>query len=248
MTMLLRVNSKFKKSLETDADFSYDLVSSQAVASVTSISLIQATVNRLFTNINHSNNTISYMNGSSVITNLTIPVKQYTIEELITALNLLYTWTWTLGTDKKLYIENTGLPIILLASSTVAQYIGLTTNISLIPGDPTFPKAMQTFPQLQGPDEIYVQSSILAAGQCLDDIYNTGGSIPLLGIIPCGSVPYGYSINWHSNETSQYTIYSENGTPNQLKRLFIQLTDKYGNLLNLPPLCHVDLLFRLTYA
>jgi hypothetical protein len=60
MTMLLRVNSKFKKITETDSDFSYDLVSSQAVASVTSISLIQATVNRLFTNINPSNNTISY--------------------------------------------------------------------------------------------------------------------------------------------------------------------------------------------
>lgn len=243
-SILLRVNSKFKRATESESDFSYELVSSQAVASVTSISLIEFTVNRLFTNINASNNIIQFYDFASVLITLTLPIAQYTVETLIVALNLLYVdWTWTLGADNRLVLTTVGTPINLLASSTLAQYIGLTADLVFVAET----KTMQSYPQLQGPDEIYVQSSIMASGSTLDDVTGTGGSIPLLGIIPCGNVPYGFTVNYQTPETSQFTVTSMSGTPNQMKRLFIQITDKYGNLLNIPDLCHVDLLFKLTY-
>ena len=243
-SILLRVNSKFKKSNESESDFSYELVSSQAVASVTSISLIEFTVNRLFTNINPTNNIIQFYDFGSNLITLTVPVKQYTVEGLIIALNLLYVdWTWTLGADNRLVLTTVGPPINLISSSLIAQYIGLTADLIFVAET----KSMQSYPQLQGPDEIYVQSSIMASGSTLDDVTGTGGSIPLLGIIPCGTVPYGFTVNYQTPETSQFTVSSASGAPNQMKRLFIQITDKYGNLLNIPDLCHVDLLFKLTY-
>lgn len=248
MSIVLRVNSKYKEANETDANFRYHLVSSQAAASVTSLSLISFTLNRLFTNIYSANDTICILDGALPVY-IAIPWGQYTAIELAAVLStsvsaLLPTFTFTVASNKFVVVNSTGDPYTISFSlSSIATYIGMTDDIVLFTATPAvFP----SYPQLQGPDEIYVQSSIMASGQCLDE-ETLGGSIPLLAAIPCGNVPYGFTVNYNAPQMEQHTVYTDNGSPSQLKTIFIQITDKFGNLLNIPPNCFADILFRVAY-
>ncbi len=249
MSIVLRVNSKYKEPFETDSNFRYHLVSSPAAAAVTSLSLISFTCNRLFTNIYDANNTIVYV-GSGEIYTFVIPKGQYTATELIAVLSLFQpggnVLEWTLVANK-FNCKMTGfIPLlsISLRQSTIATYIGMIDDVLLNAGEVV---ELPSYPQLQGPDEIYVQSSILASGQCLDE-ETLGGSIPLLAAIPCGHVPFGFTVHYNALQMEQHTVYTDNGAPSQLKTLYIQITDRFGNLLNLPANCYVDILFRITYA
>ena len=247
MSILLRVNSKYKNIGESNANFTYDLLSSQAAASVTSITALSFTMNRLFTNIASYNNTLIFQDGSLVQYVQTITPAQYTANELLVQLNTFtipgYTITWTLVNDKYQVVITGATPLLLLVSSTLATYIGLSATLTLVPA---VPQILQSYPQLQHPDEIYVQSSIMATGSCLDTD-QVGGSIPLLLAVGCANVPYGFSINYQTAQQEQYTSYSNKGVPMQLRSIGIQICDKYGNLLNIPENCFVDIIFRITF-
>lgn len=255
-SFLLRINSKYKKKGETNAQFTYDLVSSQACASVTSISLLQFTMNRVFGNIYEGSNVLTINDPEDGNKIMTVPPGQYTITSLVDTLNILantifgvleFTFTWDVTLDR-VSISNTNgegnIRTILWNLSTLAPYIGISEDLS-IPDN--FTVICPSTPQLQGPDQIYVESQILASGQCLDDPQATGGSIPLLGIIPCGDVPYGYTINYTVQELDQTVVTTNHGQPGQLKRIDISITDKFGYLLNIPETCYADILFRVTY-
>jgi len=255
-SFLLRINGKYKKSSETNAQFSYDLVSSQACASVTSISLLQFTMNRVFGNIYSGSNVLVIDNDSGPTVIITVPEGQYNITQLVNTLNILATTAY--GPGELEFTWDTVLDRVAITSfnsdgetytivwdlSTLAPYIGISTNFA-IPYNQTV--LCPSPPQLQGPDQIFVESQILASGQCLDDPQATGGSIPLLGVIPCGDVPYGYTINYTVQELDQTVVTTNHGQPGQLKRIDISLTDKYGYLLNVPETCYADILFRVTY-
>lgn len=255
-SFLLRINSKYKKPDEKNAQFTYDLVSSPACASVTSISLLQFTMNRVFGNIYNGSNVLVIDNDNGITVTITVPEGQYTITQLVDTLNILASNAY--GPDELEFTWDTVLDRVAISSfngdgetytivwnlSTLAPYIGISTNFA-IPFQQTV--VCPSPPQLQGPDQIFVESQILASGQCLDDPQATGGSIPLLGIIPCGDVPYGYTINYTVQELDQTVVTTNHGQPGQLKRIDISITDKYGYLLNIPETCYVDILFRVTY-
>ena len=250
MSMLLRVNNRFKQQGETNSAFTYQLVSSQAVSSVTSLTLINFSLNRLFTNIHSGNNILVYYDGGLTAYTQTIPLGQYTADELITVLNasttvIGYTITWSLS-NNFFVVNMTGpTPLLLSLASTLGRYIGFENTINLFPGTPV---TMPSRPQLQGPDEIFVESIGMANTNCLDNQSVRGGNIPLMSIIPCGNTPYGFTINYTSRQTEQNTVYVDRRVPIQLRTIDIQLTDKFGNLLNLPSNCYADLLFRVTYS
>jgi len=255
-SFLLRINSKYKKQGEKNSQFTYDLVSSSACASVTSLSLLQFTMNRVFGNIYEGSNVLVIDNDNGPTITITVPEGQYTITQLVDTLNILASSAY--GPSELVFTWDTVLDRVSISSfngdgetytivwnlSTLAPYIGISTNFA-IPFQQTV--MCPSPPQLQGPDQIYVESQILASGQCLDDPQATGGSIPLLGIIPCGDVPYGYTINYTVQELDQTVVMTNNGQPSQLKRIDISITDKYGYLLNIPETCYVDILFRVTY-
>lgn len=262
-TFTVRVNSKYKKPQETNAKFSYDLVSSEACASVTSVSLIQFSLNRLFTNIYNGNNVLHFRFSGLDTYFVAARPKQYTVEELCAEMTLQLTniqilpsvfinFVWTFNPGTNLISVDTNVTAsgidIIFEGSTLGPFIGMTSNILNVGGSGEDVVYMQSLPQLQGPDQIYVESSNLASGQCLDDPAQTGGSIPLLGVIPCGDVPYGYTVDHMVNEMSQRTVFTSNGQAGQLKRINIELTDKFGTLLNIPETCYADLLFRVTYV
>lgn len=255
-SFLLRINSKYKKKGESNAQFTYDLVSSQACASVTSISLLQFTMNRVFGNIYIGSNVLAIDNDIGQTFIITVPEGQYTITQLVDTLNILantilgpteLVFTWDTVLDRVAITSYNGddeTYTIVWDLSTLAPYIGISTNLE-IPFNQTV--VCPSPPQLQGPDQIFVESQILASGQCLDDPKATGGSIPLLGIIPCGDVPYGYTINYTVQELDQTVVVTNHGQPGQLKRIDISITDKFGYLLNIPEACYSDILFRVTY-
>ena len=254
-SFLLRINSKYKKYGEKNNQFTYDLVSSSACASVTSLSLLQFTMNRVFGNIYDGSDTLSFAGPDIIgLKTITVPAGQYTITSLVDTLNTLATavfgplellFIWDATLDRVGITNNSGATrTVLWDLSPLAPYIGISTDFSISDG---FTAYCQSPPQLQGPDQIFVESQILASGQCLDDPHATGGSIPLLGIIPCGDVPYGYTINYTVEELDQTVVMTNHGQPSQLKRIDISIVDKYGYLLDIPPTCYVDILFRVTY-
>ena len=255
-SFLLRINSKYKKTGETNAQFTYDLVSSQACASVTSISLLQFTMNRVFGNIYEGSNLLTINDSNLGIKVIYVPAGQYTITSLVDTLNILantifgiveFTFIWDVTLDRVSISNTTGdgsTRTIIWNLSTLAPYIGISQDLAI---PPSFTAICPSTPQLQGPDQIFVESQILASGQCLDDPQQTGGSIPLLGIIPCGDVPYGYTINYTVQELDQTVVVTNHGQPGQLKRIDISITDKFGYLLDIPETCYADILFRVTY-
>jgi hypothetical protein len=175
---------------------------------------------------------------------------QLTNIQILPSVFINFVWTFNPGTNLISVDTNvtaSGIDIIF-EGSTLGPFIGMTSNILNVGGSGEDVVYMQSLPQLQGPDQIYVESSNLASGQCLDDPAQTGGSIPLLGVIPCGDVPYGYTVDHMVNEMSQRTVFTSNGQAGQLKRINIELTDKFGTLLNIPETCYADLLFRVTYV
>jgi len=255
-SFLLRINNKYKKIGESNARFTYDLVSSQACASVTSISLLQFTMNRVFGNIYEGSNVLVIDNDGGPTRTITVPAGQFTITQLVDTLNILASTIY--GVNELVFTWDTVLDRVSITSfngdgetytivwdlSTLAPYIGISNDLSI---PPNLTVICPSPPQLQGPDQIYVESQILASGQCLDDPQATGGSIPLLGIIPCGDVPYGYTINYTVQELDQTVVFTNHGQPGQLKRIDISITDKFGYLLNIPETCYADILFRVTY-
>jgi hypothetical protein len=213
-------------------------------------------MNRVFGNIYNGSNVLVINNDNGPTVTITVPEGQYTITQLVDTLNILASNVY--GPSELVFTWDTVLDRVAISSfnsdsetytivwnlSTLAPYIGISTDFAI--------PALQTVlcpspPQLQGPDQIFVESQILASGQCLDDPQATGGSIPLLGIIPCGDVPYGYTINYTVQELDQTVVTTNHGQPGQLKRIDISITDKYGYLLNIPETCYADILFRVTY-
>lgn len=254
-SFLLRINSKYKKPTESNSKFTYDLVSSQACASVTSISLLQFTMNRVFGNIYVGSNMLVINDSEAGLRTITVPSGQYTITLLVDTLNILAATVF--GTSQLIFFWDDVLDrvsisnlstlrtrTILYGPSTLAPYIGISQDLIL---PISFTVICPSCPQLQGPDQIFVESQILASGQCLDDPGQTGGSIPLLGVIPCGDVPFGYTINYTVQEQDQTVVATNNGQPGQLKRIDILLVDKFGYLLDIPETCYADILFRVTY-
>ena len=156
---LFRFNSRFKLPTETNTDFS---ITYHGV-NISSIQLLKFSCNKLFPNIFSPYDTLII---DSVT--YTIPTAQYTATELAA------------------YITTIGHPCTLVNdkfSFTAFGNIITPTRLSnLIMGFPNFqvitPSTSMNAPALQGPDPIFVESTDIAQGNCLDSAESNSGNIP----------------------------------------------------------------------
>ncbi|MES2216590.1 MAG: hypothetical protein V4481_04825 [Patescibacteria group bacterium] len=269
MQKVLRVNSKYKLS-GTNSNFvmAFD---ARDLDWCQSITLLDAVINRTFPNIYAPINVIALtlIGGSGGVNlSVTIPPLQYTATTLAAAMQVAiraadpgltgvsvtylpfpddrFQFTWD-GTGGLMFIYiDSDLPSVpnYVPESTISTYIGMTTNLLLVPSTPI---SAASQPQLQGPDEVYIQSNLIAGPNCVDVAY-LGGFIPYLGKINFAAVPYGFSGTYQSTQAELQQINYKPRFGIQSVRTFdVQITDRYGNILPIPDNCFVDMHLAFMY-
>lgn len=250
-SQLLRINSKFRNDPlnSSTSNFTYSIASTSATESVTKLELISFNMNRNGYNVASYNNQLMIKDGFSNVTTVSLTVGHYTIESLVVELNRVCNFTesevqviltWSIVNDRLQVVGNN--VFIISVNSTIAPYIGLV-GTDLVTS--TTPVILPSVPQLQGPDPIYIQSFTICSGGCLDSTI-LGGLIPLVGVIPCNQIPYGFNISWVKQAPDSY--YTQWNQPISIRTIDITLTDMYGNVLELPGSnVDVDLVFRIYY-
>ena len=235
---LVQINAS-QRSSGTTSKFTIDF-QTRDLDKVRRVTMIKASLPRLFTNIFNANNTIiiNHVGSDNIIP---IPNAQYNTTTLATALTTatgtLVTWTYNTTTNR--FVATPILPSILLASSSIAPYIGLTSDITLV-GTPI---EMQAPPQLSGPDEVYVRSQLVSANSCV-----TAGSqsaIPLVGTIAFNEIPYGFVGRFDS--ASLEIAHIEYPFETCMRKIDVLLCDVYGNEINTPQNCFLDMILQFSY-
>ena len=223
---LFRFNSRFKLPNESNTDFS---IAYHGV-NISSIQLLKFSCMKLFPNIFSPYDTLII--DSQIYT---IPTAQYTATELAA------------------YITTIGHPCSLVNdkfSFTNAGNVITPTRLStIILGFPNMqvitPVTSLNTPSMQGPDPIFIESTDIAQGNCLDSAESNSGNIPLVWSI-ASTPPYGFQISYETNAPEMSQIDIKNNTlSNQTFRL--RLTDQFGHTLVLPDNQFTDIIFKVFY-
>jgi len=244
MQKLVRVNAKYRISGDpNNFVIKFDV---RDLDNVKGIAVARACLNRAFPNIYSPINILSYQPNLGSQINLTIPPAQYTATTLAAAIQLASGGDWSVTysaapIDRFIFTYNNVVSgsAQLLSSSSIAPYIGLTSDV-LVPAVAT-PTTLPSPPSLQGPECVYIQSNFIAGSHCVD-IPSNGSYIPFLCCIDFTNVPYGFSAYFEAKtpQIFQITYARESGT--RLLQLFdVQVTDKFGNLLDLPENDNLDM-------
>ena len=228
---LLRVNSRFKTGVETNTNFSFIYKS----VNITSIQLLRFRCLRLFPNIFSPYDTL-IVNG----TVYSIPHQQYTATELAVAITALGLFTCTLTADNKFQLTASGFGYTLSPTRLSTLLLGFPDFDILVSPSVT----STNLPALQGPDPLYIEGDI-ALGNCLDSEESNGGNIPLVWSVATNTVPYGFQIDYESNDPVSSQIDVKNGTLSN-KRFLFRITDAFGHTLELPNNAF-DMFFKVFY-
>ena len=219
---LIRINSRFKEFGGTNSKFQYSFGQNRLVDSVYQIALVTASLPKTYTNIYEPINELSWTLAGTVQT-LTIPPGQYTAVSLAAQINTHPNLTVTYDEATSRFQILCSPAIKILASSSIAAYIGLTGDIQS--AGVTFP--LQAPPNLSGCANVYIQSKFLASVNCMDNPNSVSEYIPVMTAIDCSSVPFGFNIS-HSVSTIDSSRISYGGRAS-LRVVDIEITDEFGN-------------------
>lgn len=210
---------------------------------VVGVTLIEAKLARMFTNIQSWNNTLNVYHPAGIPNLYTIPVGQYNIIELTAALNAataatLVSWTYDAGT-RRLTATQVTFPCDVDAGplSTIAPYIGLTSTVSL--GSPT---ALASPPQLNGPDLVYIKSNLVAASSTV--VAGTTAMKSIVGMIDYTQIPFGFSGSFMANSLTVRRM----SFPGQvcMRKMDIQIVDEFDHPMNIPENCFLNMTLQFT--
>lgn len=234
-----------QKSSGTNSNFSINF-NSRDLDRVTSVTAVKISLPRLFQNIWSKNNIIDIQHPLGIDNFFTIAPGQYTVTTLVTALNtatagINVSWVYNTTTNRfSATYSGVGSAYLISnpALSTVANYIGLTADVTL-----GAPSDLPSPPQLSGPDEVYVQSQLVGNTSCV--AAGTQTSIPLIGTINFTNVPYGFVGRTDIHQLELMHI--EYPYQTIMRRIDVLLTDPYGNELSLPDNCFLDMILQFSY-
>ena len=243
---LLRVNSLYRQvpAQSSNSNFQY-LFDNRYSDRVRSINLQSASIPRLFPNVYAPLNVLHYLVGA-VETTLVIPEGQYTATELAVILNNSTDFDVTYDATLQRFLwswDAAAFDVTLLSSSPIADLIGLSADLILTPVSLNVPLASP--PQMAGPCEIYLESDFLGSTRCLDTP-DLSKYIPLITVIDCSPVPYGFCVNYSQHERRVGHIDFDDSV--SLRFIDFKLTDQRGFVLPLPSNGYIDLVFEITYV
>ena len=245
---LLRVSSDFKQVgfSESNSNFTQCYNNRTANEGVTRCVMKSADIPNCFYNIdsigynftNTGNNKFIWIDASSITQIITLPRGQYSITQLLAAINLIlypaYTPNGSVSliynviTQKIEIVNTSGQVFGISITSTIAPYLGILTDI--------LPTALTSvlftgFANLAGIQEVYITSQKISDGSNMIVASNTMYPVILNVQI---SVPFGafqhYETNHPEIDDIEYASISQ-GT--SIRQIDIQLRDRFGNILDL---------------
>lgn len=269
MQKLFRVNSKYRSSGTTsNFTMSFD---ARDLDTVQSVALLDATLNRKFPNIYSPNNKLVLVTRTAGPTDTsvtaTIPEGQYTATELATALTgaILsagvagitvtysaapidrFSFVWD-GTGPGYFYVTVATDVTSTYAtsqySTISQSLGVMLDMQLTPNVPVL---ASTSPALEGPNEVYIQSNLIAGSNCVD-VPALSSYIPYLGKISYNNIPYGFTGIYQSTQAElQQVNYKLKSGTQSIRTFDVQLTDRFGNILPIPANCFIDMHLAIYY-
>ena len=245
---LLRVSSDFKQPgfSESNTNFTQCYNNIHANEGVFRVVMKSCDIPNVFYNIdstgynfaNAGNNTLTWNNASNAFVLTTIQRGQYTITQLLAAINTTFYGAYTPnGSVKLIYniltqkieLSNTsGQSFGISINSPIAPYLGM---LSAVPWTTAPSVLFAGFPNLAGIQEVYITSQKISDGSNMIVASNT--MYPVILNVQM-SVPFGafqhYETNHPEIDDIEYASISQ-GT--SIRQVDIQLRDRFGNILDL---------------
>jgi len=245
----LVINSKDKTpSSVSNSNFDIECKESYLTQSVKRIVIEDAVVPNVFTNINEDNNILNFKEAGGGILQAFLPIGQYNITQLISALEIEIESLITIGNvpsitldpiANKLQIDMSNTGLVLLGTSTISEVIGM------IPGQDVLNVGLQTLlPRiinLSGLPIVYIHSRALSGGHGIDA---GKGITNFVVAIPLSNVPYGsYGSLLPKDYVVSEIVYD---SPRNITSLDIRLRDSSGKLLDIQN-NHMSLIVKLYF-
>lgn len=245
---LLRISSDFKQVgfSESNSNFTQCYNNITANEGVTRCVMKSCDIPNVFYNIddkgynfaNTGNNMLTYTDSLNTSVTFTINRGQYTLAQLLTAINLFFYSAYSPSGSVSLYLDpitqkiqiinTSGQSFGISISSTIAPYLGM---LSAVPWTTASLVYFDGFPNLAGIQEVYITSQKISDGSNMIVASNTMYPVILNVQI---SVPFGafqhYETNHPEIDDIEYASISQ-GT--SIRQVDIQLRDRFGNILDL---------------
>ena len=233
-TNFIVINSAYKTSdSRSTSDFTYNIGSSLETDFVT---IKSVSIPHIEYNVNNAKNKLRISSGG-VVYDLTIPIGQYTISQLITELQTQIissiggTCVITLDpvTQKLNFQTSAGMKVSSLKSvSSLSKYLGIAYGTSYYPLSDSVNFNAVGIPALQGPNNYYLASSVLSQGYA--SILTNGQRVPIILPIPI-DVEYGQIQQYESNDTDLNT--KQFSRPQNVQNIDIKIYDDDLNIVDL---------------
>lgn len=239
---MVQVNAAFK-SQGTNTNFSIDF-QTRDLDKVTKVTMIKATLPRLFPNIWSANYQIDIQHPAGIDNFFNVPAGQYNVTTLTTALNtatagINVSWAYNTTTNRfTATYSGVGTATLSAANSTIGPYIGLTADVTL-----GAPSDLPSPPQLSGPDEVFILSQLVGATSCV--AAGSQNSIPFVGSISFTDVPYGFTGKFECNGLD--IAHVEFPFEVCMRRIDVQLVDPLGNEISLPDNAYLNMILQFSY-
>ena len=247
---LLVINSKDKEvGSNSNSDFTIQAQETYLLQGISRIVIVECTVPNLYTNINEDNNILNFKESGGPDLQAFIPVGQYNITQLITALESEIESLVTVGNvptitlnpiSNKLQIDMALTGIELLGTSTISEVIGM------VPGENLVNNALQTLlpriVNLSGVPIVYVHSRVLSSSYGIDA---GKGLNNLVVAVPLNEAPFGsYATLLPKDLAVSEIVYD---SPRNITSLDIRLRDSQGKILDIGNL-HMTLIVKLYFS
>ena len=241
---LVKISSEDRDPESISAsDFVVSYNNAPCMSNVNRLAVKNVIVPNVFYNINNTGYNI-HNNGNNVVTinnisdafefTLTIPRGNYTVDELITAINLLLSGAGVgliLSQDtvtKKLVFTSTG-DLFGYSTDRLGGYLGMI-NPPPLNGAGVLVYELEGFVNLSGVKEVYISSSRMSDGSHL--VVPFGGSKPVIAAVPI-TVGFGEFQTYISPSLElDEIIFPSYSAGSNLRTIDIQVRDNFGNILD----------------
>jgi hypothetical protein len=247
---LLVINSKDKDvGSISNSDFEIQAQEKYLLQGISRIVIVEATVPNLFANINEDNNILDFKEAGGPLLQAFLPVGQYNVSQLISALESEIVSLVTIGNvptitldqiTNKLIINMSVTGLIILGKSTIAEVIGT------IPDQDVVNVGLQTLlpriVNLSGLPVVYLHSKALSSSYGIDA---GKGLTNLVVAIPLNDAPYGsYATLLPKDLAVSEIVYD---SPRNITTLDIRLRDSQGKLLDIENM-HITLVVKIYFS
>ena len=247
---LLVINSKDKDvGSNSNSDFTIQTQEKYLLQGISRIVIVEATVPNLFANINDDNNILDFKEAGGPLLQAFIPVGQYNVTQLITALESEIQTLASVGNvptitlnpiTNKLIINMSATGLVIFGDSTIAEVIGL------IPGQDLLNVGLQTslsrIVNLSGLPVVYIHSRALSSSYGIDA---GKGLTNLVVSVPLNDAPYGSYATLLPKDLSVSEIVYD--STRNITNIDIRLRDSQGKLLDIDNM-HITLVVKLYFS